>query len=113
MLLHYIFGFLDPLGYFHFLLTRQKRHLTHLFEIHPDRIIENIQLRLGFFFLLLVEIFFYFFMSIDVGCLDDVDFHPAEPGKNGVQLVRICYSIWKRLVQVIEREITLLLGQFD
>ena len=73
VLLHHVFRFFDPLGDLHLLLARQKRHLPHLFEIHPDRIIQNIQLGLGFFFLLVV-VFFDFFMPIDVGGFDDVDF---------------------------------------
>ena len=47
VLLHHVFGFLDPLGYLHFLLAGQQRHLPHLLEIHPHRVIENIELGFG------------------------------------------------------------------
>ena len=79
VLLHHVFRFLDPFGNFHFLFASQKRHLTHLFEIHPDRVIQNVQLRLRFFFLLLVDVFFNFFMPVDVGCFDNIDLHFAKP----------------------------------
>ena len=77
VLLHHVFRFLNALRDFHFLLAGQKRHLTHLFEIHPNGVVEDIQLRLRLFFLLLVDVFFNFFVSINVGCFNDVDFHPA------------------------------------
>ena len=52
-------------------------------------------------------------MPIDVGCFDNVDFQSAEPRKDGVELVCIGYPVGKRLVQVVKREIALLLGQLD
>src|SRR5437016_2633140 len=113
VLLHDVFRFLNTFRDFHFLLTGQKRHLTHLFEIHPDGVVENVELRLRFFFLLFIEVFFYFFMSINIGCFNDVDLHSAESRKNDVQLVRVRYSIRQGLIQIIEGEIALLLGKLD
>src|SRR3954452_6271937 len=43
-LLHHVLGFFDPLGYLHLLLAGQKRNLTHLLEIHPHRVVQNIEL---------------------------------------------------------------------
>ena len=57
MLCDLIFGFLDPLGNLHFLLARQQRHLAHLLEIHPHRVIENVELRFRLFFFLFVGSF--------------------------------------------------------
>src|SRR5437660_1108745 len=73
----------------------------------------RVLLRLRFFFLLFIEVFFYFFMSINIGCFNDVDLHSAESRKNGVQLVRVRYSIRQGLIKVVEREIALLLGELD
>ena len=52
-------------------------------------------------------------MSINIGCFNDVDLHSAESRKNGVQLVRVRYSIRQGLIKVVEREIALLLGELD
>ena len=51
------FGFLDPLGNFDFLLARQERHLAHLLQIHPHRIVEDVELRFRLFFFLVSESF--------------------------------------------------------
>ena len=41
--LHLKLGILNTLGDFNLLFAREKRHLTHLLKIHPDRIIQNVQ----------------------------------------------------------------------
>ena len=38
-----VLRFLDPLADGHFLLARQQRHLAHLPQIHPHRVIQNVQ----------------------------------------------------------------------
>ena len=98
MLLHHGLRFLDPLGDFHFLLAGQKRHLAHLFEIHPDWIVQDVELRLRFFFLFLFEVLFNFFMSIDVGCFNHVNFQATKPRKNGVELVCVGDALGQGLV---------------
>ena len=109
-----IFGFLDPLGNLHFLLAGQQRHLAHLLEIHPHRVVENIELRFGLLFLFLfLGIFLAVLVTIDLGRFDDVDLHPAQPGQNGVELIRVGDALGQRLVQVVEREIALFLRQLD
>ena len=39
----FVFGGFDALGNFHLLLAGQQRHLAHLLEIHPHRVVQNIQ----------------------------------------------------------------------
>ena len=39
VLLHHVFGFLDPFGNLDLLLTSEQWDLAHLLEIHPHRII--------------------------------------------------------------------------
>ena len=53
-LLHLELGVLDPLGNLHFLLAGQQRHLAHLLEIHPHRVVEDVELAVGFLFFLLL-----------------------------------------------------------
>ena len=70
-------GFLDPLGNLHFLLAGQQRDLAHLLEIHPDRVVQDIELGFGLFlFLLFVGVFLAVLVTIDVRGIDDVDLHP-------------------------------------
>ena len=63
--LHPDLGIFDALGNFDLLLTGQQRHLPHLLEVHPHRIIEDIQpargvalFLVGFLLLLLVLLAF-------------------------------------------------------
>ena len=63
--LHRLLGFLDALGYFDFLLPGQQRHLAHLFQVHPHRIVEDIELRLRLFLFLLFDLFFPVLIAVD------------------------------------------------
>ena len=47
VLLHHRLGVLDALGNFDFLLAGEQRDLAHLLEVHPDRIVEDVELRVG------------------------------------------------------------------
>ena len=84
-----ISGFLDPLGDFDFLLAGQQRHLAHLLEIHPDRIVEDVELRFRLFFFLFVVIFLAVLVTIDFRRIDDVDLHARRRVMIDVQLVRV------------------------
>ncbi len=80
MLLHHVLRFLDPLGYFYLLLAGEQRDLAHLFEIHANRIIQNVELRFRLFVFILIRVLFSILMPIDLGGFDDVDLHPAQSG---------------------------------
>ena len=99
LLLHHVFGFLDPLGNLHLLFAGEQRDLAHLLEIHPHRIIQDIQLHFRLlFFLLLLDVFLSIFEAIDFRGFDDVDLHPAKPGQNKIELVRISQPLRQRLI---------------
>ena len=91
--LHHRLRFLDPLGNLHLLLAGQQRDLAHLLEIHPHRIIENVELRSRASPLPLPRVFLPVLITIDLGGLDDIDLHAAEPRQNGVDLIRIVYLL--------------------
>ena len=59
VLLHHVFGFLDPFGNFYFLFPGQQRDLAHLLEIHPHRVIQNIDLRFGPLFLFSLPLYLF------------------------------------------------------
>ncbi len=40
---NFAFGGLDAFGNFHLLFARQQRHLAHLLEIHPHRVVRRVQ----------------------------------------------------------------------
>src|SRR5438094_778232 len=64
LLLHHYLGFFDPFGYFHFLSPGQKWDLAHLLEIHPHRVVQNINL--GFCSLLLFFVLVCVFLTVFV-----------------------------------------------
>ncbi len=112
VLLHHLFRFFDALGNLHFLLAGEQRHLAHLLEIHPHRIVEDVELRLGLL-LLFVGVFLAVLETIDLRRLDDVDLELAQPHQDVIELVRIGQLLGQRFVEIVESEIALLLGQLD
>ena len=90
MLLHHVFGFLDSLGNLHFLFARQERHLAHLLEIHPHRIIQNIELGLGLLFLFfLFRVFFSVLVTIDLRRFDNIDLHSPQPREDEIEFIGV------------------------
>ena len=108
-----ISGLFDPLGNLHFLLARQQRHLAHLLEIHPDRVIENIELRFRLFFFLFLGVFLAVLVTVHLGGFDNVDLHPPKPRQDRIELIRIGDLDRQRFVQVVEGEIALFFRELD
>ena len=111
--LHHDLRFLDAFGNLDFLFARQQRHLAHLLEIHPHRVIEDVELRFRFFFFFFLGVLLSVFVTVDLGRFDDVDLHPPEPGQDSIELVGVADIGRQRFVQIIEGEIALLLRQLD
>ena len=108
------FGFLDALGDFDFLLAGEERNLPHLFEIHPNRIVQNIELGVALiFFLLLFVVFFAVLVAVDLGGVDDVDLHAAQTVEDRLHLVGLVDAIREGFVEVVESEVALFLGELD
>ena len=71
-------GVLDALGNLHLLLAGEQGNLAHLLEIHPHRVIKDVEFRLGFFlFLFGVVGLFPVLHAIHLRRLDDFDLHAA------------------------------------
>src|SRR5207237_8202322 len=101
-------GIFDPFGNFDFLLAGEQRHLAHLLEVHPHRIIENIEPALVLLFLdfgLLDAIYF--------GLINDLDLQTAQLDVNVIKVFGIDHAIWERVVDVVVSEIALFLGEPD
>ena len=99
VLLDHPFGFLNSFGYFNFLFPSQQGDLTHLLEIHPHRIVENINLRFrSLIFFVLVCVFFAILIAIHFRRLDNVDLQAAQPRQDHIQFVGVGDTLWQRLV---------------
>ena len=75
VLVHHPFGLFNPFGYFDFLFPGQKRDLAHLLEIHPHRVVQNINLGFGslFLFFFLVCVFLTVLVAIHLRRFNNVD----------------------------------------
>ena len=73
---------LDPLGNFHLLLARQQGNLAHLLEVHPHRVIQDVQPRL-----VLVLIRFRLLDPVHLGLINDLDLKGAELAVEIVQFI--------------------------
>jgi hypothetical protein len=78
-----VLGVLDPLGDLHLLLARQQRHLPHLLQVHPDRIIQDVQARL-----LVLLLHLRLLDPVHLRLIHDLDLQVAQLDVNLVQLLR-------------------------
>jgi hypothetical protein len=83
-----------------------------LFEIHPNRVIENIQF-LVLVVLLLIEVFFPIFIAVHLGSIDDIHLHGTQPVEQLFHLIRIDHPVRKGLVNIVVGEITLFLRELN
>ncbi len=101
-----VLGFLDALADRDFLLAREQRHLAHLPQIHPHRIVENIQPAL-FLFLLRLGLL----DAVHLGLVHDLNFQVGELGVNLVQVFRRHHALRQRVIDVVVGQVSLFLGQ--
>jgi len=103
----FIFRRLDALGNLHLLFARQQRHLAHLLEIHPHRVVERVQP---------VRVFLH-----GIGCFDAIhlrrvhnfDFKGAQLGEDLVQNFRGYDIFWQHLVDVVVGQMPLFPREAD
>ena len=117
VLLHIEFGLFDAHGDFHLLLACEQGNLPHLLEIHPHRVVENVEflvrlIRLIFLLLVLRIVRLRAdFVAINLRGINDVNFHAAHAHHDGFHVVRIVDGIGQVFVEVVESEVTLLLRE--
>ncbi len=105
------FGVFDALGNLDLLFPGEQRYLAHLFEVHPHRVVEDVMLggtRLLFLCLLLPLL-----VAIHLVGIEDVDLEVLEDGDDVLNVLRVVDALWQRIVDVVEGQVTLLLGQAD
>jgi len=97
MFLYHPFSLLNSLRDLDFLVSSQQRNLPHLLQIHPHRVIKNINFgcRSGvfFFFFLLVDVFFAVPVPVNFGGLNDVDLQTAQTRENQIEFVGVGDSL--------------------
>jgi len=99
-------GMLNTFGNFDLLFASEQRNLSHLLEIHPNRIVKDI--KAGFFFLFLR---FRLFDAVHLGLIDDFDLEIAELNDDLLHLLGRGHIIRQRFVEIIIGEIALFLGK--
>jgi hypothetical protein len=102
---------LDPLRNLDLLLAGQQRDLAHLLQVHPHRVVEDVVLRGAR--LLLLGLLLALLVVLDLVGLEDLDLEVLEDGKDVVDLLLVLDRLGQRLVDVVERQVSLLLGQAD
>ncbi len=119
------FRFLDSLRNGHFLFAVQQGDLPHLPQIHPDRVIENVEAALasrgtlfpGFLTLFIAALFGILdrarLLVVDFGRIDDAELHQAESLDEILEQLDIRLGVGNGLVDVVVSEVILLLGEAD
>ena len=114
-LLHLEFRLFDALGDLDLLLSGQQRNLPHLLEVHANRVVQDVELAVGFLilFLLFFAILAPFLDAVDVGRIDNLDFHGPKLGNDRFHAVGIIHALRQSLVEVVIGDVALFLGQLD
>jgi len=107
------FSVLDSLGNFDLLLTSKQGDLTHLLEIHPNGIVEDVEF-LVFGVLFRIEITFLLVLeAVNLGGVDDLELHLTEPLKDGLDILLLNKVVRQDLVNIVVSEIFLFLSKFN
>ena len=101
-----LFRGFDALANLHLLLARQQRHLAHLPQIHPHRIIQNV---VAAPFLLFVRLGPP--APLHLGGVDDLNLQGAQLGQDLVQVGGGDNVVGQGVVEVVMGQVALLLGQ--
>ncbi len=101
-----VLGVLDAFGNLNFLLPVQQRHLAHLLQIHPHRVVQNVQPRL---FVLLLR--FGYLDSVHLSLIHNFHFEVSKLNDDLIHLLRTCGPLCQAIVDVVVREVTLFLRQ--
>jgi len=110
-LLRLEFRGLDAFGNLHFLLAGEQGDLAHLLEVHPDRVVQNVVLRGTR--LLLLRLLHPLLVVLDLVGLEDLDLEVLQDREDVIDLLLVLDRLGQRLVDVVERQVALLLGKPD
>ena len=102
----FVLSAFNPFGNLDFLFPRQQGNLPHLLQIHPDRVIENIEPGLFVIFLRLGLL-----DPIDFGLVNNLNLEVAQLDIDLVQVFRGDQGFRKSVVNVAVSEVPLLLRE--
>ena len=86
--------------------------MSHLLQVHPHRIVKNIQFRLGFRLALCLGLPFIFVL-VNLRSVDDVELHATQTLQDFIHDFGRRRILRKGFVEVVESEVVLLLGELD
>ncbi len=104
------FRLFDSFGDFHFLFAGQEGHLPHLFEVHPNGVVEHITTSALFFAL------FFFHPSLEILYLvgaNDLDFHTLKQCGDLFNILDDHQIFRKSLLDIVIREKSVIGGERD
>lgn len=109
------FGVFDAFGDFDLLFAGEQGDLAHLFEVHADRVVEDIEFLVGFEFLFAVAVVvaFFIFVAVDFGGVDDVELHVAEAFHDRLDVLGVDEVVGEDVVDVVKGQVFLFFGEFD
>ena len=96
----------NALAGFHLLLARQQRRLAHLPQIHPHRIIQNIEAAGLFVFVPVARA-----APVHLGGINDVNLQGAQLGQHLIQVGRGDEVVGQGIVKIVIGQVALFLGQ--
>ena len=106
-------GILDALGDFNFLLAGEQGDLAHLLEIHPNGVVEDVEL-LGFCVIGGSGVVVFLVLeAVHVGGVDDIELHTAETLVDAFDVGGLDHVLGKEVVDVVVSEVALLFGKLD
>ncbi|MPN33843.1 hypothetical protein SDC9_181335 [bioreactor metagenome] len=89
---------LDPLADLNLLLARQQRHLPHLVQIHPDRVVEKVHPAATPALLLLLMLNTE---TLNLGGVDDLNLHPAQNRQIRLDVRVLDHRSRQRLIDIV------------
>ena len=108
-----VFCGLDALGDLDLFLAGQQRGQPHLLEIHAHGVVEDVEFGVRLLRHRLRILVADFLDAIDLGGVDDIELHAVEAREDFLHDFGLDHVAWQCLVDVVEGEVALLLGEFD
>lgn len=104
----FVLSVLNSFADFDFLFSSEEGNFTHLFEVHPDGIVQDIEPAFVFFLFDLG-----LFDLVDGGLVNDLDFEISEAGIDFVEIFSGDDVIWEGVINVIVGEVSLFLSETE
>ena len=93
----------------------EQRNLPHLLEVHANRVVQDVELAVGFLvlFFLFFAVLAPFLDAVDIRRIDDLDLHGPKLGDDRFHAVGIIHALGQSLVEIVIGDVALFLGELD